>query len=410
MNAFILGVLGVALVLACGALAFALLHLRVTHEQLARAGRETDELVEAQRDLSVAVRDGVDAVSRRLVAAARKLVPEAQTAAVLECNVAGRLVTVFAEGARLDAYRGVELEREREPTLVAATLRDGRARLLGAGAEGLHPSDASAIAVAIPLDGERAILYVGSSRQEEWSQSELDALQHLCTLSGPAYTLAQDREALQSLAMVDPMSGCLTNAAFVSRLNEEIARVRHAPSGRISVMFIDADGFKEWNDTYGHNSGDRLIERLGRAYRAAVLSPLDLVGRKGGDEFCIALLNCDKTDALSRANELRHAIASEDRSDLMPPGVERVLEVTGSIGVATYPHDATTAEGLIAGADRAMYAAKAAGRNRVAYLSSRGEIAIVSEADAQQLLRERRRGVPSAVGRRLSVVRVAGDD
>jgi diguanylate cyclase (GGDEF)-like protein len=393
------------LLIAGAIVALSRLQVHVLKERLIATTSEREQLVETQNDLSSGVVEGFDVVRRRILQAAMKLVPEAQAAALIEARDRGQTVCAHAVGERFEAYRGVVLERV--PAIIADALASGKVLSLRESERGLHPSDTSAIAVAIPIDGgDRAILYVASSRSEAWNRETEQALDHLANLAAPAYRLAKDREFLRDRAIVDALSGCISQVAFVERVVEEISRASAAE--RISLVYIDADHFKHWNDNYGHNSGDKLIERLGRLYRAHTLSPLDFVGRTGGDEFCIAFLGCDKTAAIRRAVELLEAIEQEDRSDIIPAGKERMIDITGSIGVATFPVDANAGVDLVKAADAAMYHSKHNGRNRVSYQNGK-EIVSVSDGDRAELLREQRRdAVNRPWGRRN--LRVAGDE
>jgi diguanylate cyclase (GGDEF)-like protein len=135
-----------------------------------------------------------------------------------------------------------------------------------------------------------------------------------------------------------------------------------AQAGRLkaplSCLLLDLDRFKEVNDRYGHAAGDEVLAAVGDVLTTA-LRGSDFVGRYGGEELVVLLPDTDREGAVRVAEKLRASIEA-----IEPPAqVERLI--TASIGVAVLPDDALDAESLLRMADRALYAAKADGRNRV---------------------------------------------
>jgi diguanylate cyclase (GGDEF)-like protein len=135
---------------------------------------------------------------------------------------------------------------------------------------------------------------------------------------------------------------------------------------RVSLILLDLDHLKRINDTYGHRAGDECLIHVSEVMRQTVRE-VDICARYGGEEFVVILPQCSREDAISVAERLREAISSSPVKRLG----QRVDQVTASVGVSTYPAPAKTADELIEMADRAMYLAKAAGRNRVRTLSFR---------------------------------------
>jgi two-component system cell cycle response regulator len=169
-----------------------------------------------------------------------------------------------------------------------------------------------------------------------------------------------DNARLEQLSRTDPLTQLLNRRALHLQLATEVERVRryNAP---LSVLMIDVDGFKGVNDTYGHHAGDAVLVELslllGRAARS-----VDTVARYGGDEFVIAVPETGETGAMAFAERIRDKIASH----LFEIGQATPLRLTVSIGVADFPvPKVETAEDLLECADRALYRAKAAGRNLV---------------------------------------------
>jgi len=179
------------------------------------------------------------------------------------------------------------------------------------------------------------------------------------TFNGMAESLQHDRDMLHSLAIHDQLTGLLNLREFRTRLELEIDRARR--HGRhIGVLMIDIDFFKTVNDRFGHPAGDVVIKGIAERIRSTV-RPNDVSARYGGEEFIIVLAETDADGAVTMAERLCERVRA------VPFTVTSSIEaaVTISVGAAVFPADAATAEGLIEAADRALYAAKAAGRDRV---------------------------------------------
>jgi len=156
----------------------------------------------------------------------------------------------------------------------------------------------------------------------------------------------------------DGLTSTLRRQPFLDRLAEEFKRGAVFKT-RFSVLMIDIDHFKLINDTHGHPAGDAVLTRIGKILNDSIYET-DVAGRYGGEEFIVLLPRSEADGALRRAETLRARIEAEKIST--PFGD---LSVTVSIGMASYPAAGTTADNLIGAADKALYAAKDAGRNRV---------------------------------------------
>jgi diguanylate cyclase (GGDEF)-like protein len=167
----------------------------------------------------------------------------------------------------------------------------------------------------------------------------------------------KDRAAMLSVvSQTDPLTGAANRRLF----DEELARMCLAPEGG-ALVFIDVDRFKAFNDTFGHQAGDDVLRRLVALTRERLRSRYDLVARYGGEEFALLLPGCRLGDALLVAEHVRLSLAGDG---IVHPASEAGV-VTASFGVAATRLGGATPENLIAAADRALYTAKAAGRNRV---------------------------------------------
>lgn len=165
------------------------------------------------------------------------------------------------------------------------------------------------------------------------------------------------QEELRELSTHDPLTGLYNRRYLEVALGQElIAARRHGHP--VSVIMGDLDHFKEVNDRYGHLAGDAVLRAFGERVKQHARGS-DIYCRYGGEEFLLVLPQMALGPALERAEQLRDAVASAS----VPVVAERIA-VTASFGVATFA-DVDGGEELIAAADRALYAAKAAGRNCV---------------------------------------------
>lgn len=173
-----------------------------------------------------------------------------------------------------------------------------------------------------------------------------------------ALKLGETLEALRRLATRDELTGVLNRREFERILEEEQERaLRFGHS--LGLILADIDHFKAINDTHGHPTGDAVLREVTRRLTAQVRS-VDRIARYGGEEFGLILMQTDLAGALGVASRICVAVSSE------PVRVNETLtlNVALSAGVATLPLHAGTASELVAAADKALYAAKAGGRNR----------------------------------------------
>lgn len=163
---------------------------------------------------------------------------------------------------------------------------------------------------------------------------------------------------LRRSAELDSLTGALNRRAIDQRLAGSFARAWEAQAP-VAVLFVDMDHFKEVNDTYGHASGDECLRALSETMRQG-LRPGDILGRYGGEEFLVLLPGRDLAGAMPVAERIRAGI---ERQPLSCAG--HAVAMTVSVGVAARRSHERSADEAVARADRALYAAKRAGRNRV---------------------------------------------
>ncbi|WP_242390610.1 sensor domain-containing diguanylate cyclase [Pararhodospirillum photometricum] len=196
------------------------------------------------------------------------------------------------------------------------------------------------------------------------------ALVILAALALHAHLVAvRQREDLRILATTDALTGVANRRQFMTIGSHEVARARRY-TATLAVFMVDIDHFKTINDTWGHPTGDRAIQALASTM-AAVTRDLDVVGRLGGEEFAIILPETDAQGALILADRLRSTV--EQQTTVLSTTAHPV-RLTVSIGVTTLQPADTGFEDLLGRADKALYAAKAAGRNRVVSLSDPGPV------------------------------------
>ncbi|MGH2357810.1 MAG: diguanylate cyclase, partial [Candidatus Limnocylindria bacterium] len=166
------------------------------------------------------------------------------------------------------------------------------------------------------------------------------------------------RTAYMELSLTDPLTGLFNRSQIFSTLDQEIRRTRRSERG-FCVLMIDLDGLKTVNDSFGHHRGDELLRHLGIVIRRSIRT-VDTAYRYGGDEFLVLLPETDIVGAFVVAEKIR-AGAEELGISL---GLDEV-DISVSIGLISHPEDGLTVEELMIAADRAMYQAKALGKNQI---------------------------------------------
>jgi diguanylate cyclase (GGDEF)-like protein len=173
--------------------------------------------------------------------------------------------------------------------------------------------------------------------------------------------LVATNDRLTVIASIDMLSGLANRRGFQSRLDFEWMKAQQYDS-ELSLLMIDVDHFKLFNDTYGHPEGDACQSRLGETLAGISADTMGFAGRYGGEEFCLLLPNTDRGRALEIGETVRAAV----HSLAMPHCTSGYQTVTVSVGVAsTRPNDTQRPGDLIEAADAALYAAKHRGRNTV---------------------------------------------
>ncbi|HQC84552.1 MAG TPA: sensor domain-containing diguanylate cyclase [Rhodoferax sp.] len=184
--------------------------------------------------------------------------------------------------------------------------------------------------------------------------------------------LTQQAVQLKTLSAMDSLTGLANRRSLDEVLEREFRRAARS-SHSVAVVLVDIDAFKLYNDTYGHQAGDRCLTEVARVLRQSLKRPGDLAARYGGEEFLLILPETDLQGAVAVARTMRVEV---EAMGLLHTGSAHHGVITISQGVAaTIPGKTDTFEDLLAQADVALYAAKRAGRNRVAAMHGATELA-----------------------------------
>lgn len=226
------------------------------------------------------------------------------------------------------------------------------------GSVGADESSARPVAVVPVIYGDRtmgALLVCSDDPARVWQENEILLMRTVSDQVSVAVKHARLFQETQQQALTDGLTGCVNRRSFEMQLERDL---RHATRMRqpVSLIMLDIDRFKEVNDTHGHDAGDAALRVIANALREE-LRGVDTAARYGGEEFALILPQTTLESALIVAERLRARI-----EETHAPGIPMI---TASLGVATFPEHAGAREFLVTCADRALYQAKRAGRNRV---------------------------------------------
>ncbi|HEX5451480.1 MAG TPA: sensor domain-containing diguanylate cyclase, partial [Candidatus Limnocylindrales bacterium] len=213
--------------------------------------------------------------------------------------------------------------------------------------------------MVVPLHGRDGIAGVlslerlGSGRT--FSDEEFELVQLFAAHASIAMQNAEAHRAVEIRAETDALTRLGNHGAFQDRLAWQVGQ-----GERFSLVMLDLDNFKDYNDTFGHPAGDELLRELGHALRRSVRDN-DNVYRYGGDEFTLLLPGTDPDGAKAVAEKIRQAVHDVHTG----AGRQRQRRLACSLGLATFPDDGTEAESILLAADRAAYVSKRSGRDRI---------------------------------------------
>jgi diguanylate cyclase (GGDEF)-like protein len=276
---------------------------------------------------------------------------------------------------RLYAATAVDGDRELAAKLVDAepdsclAVRLGHAYEQGADADPLLSCElcgrsAAEVLCTPSLVGGEVIGSVLVRNARPLDEEEHERVADSVTQAAPVLANLRNLAIAESRAATDALTGLPNSRSCRDNLKRMVAHAGRTVSPLSAVMF-DLDHFKQVNDRFGHGAGDDVLAGVGEAI-GSTLRGSDFGGRYGGEEFLLLLPGTDHGGALEVAEKLRTAIEALEFQ-------QAELRITASFGIATYPLDALDADALVRMADRALYAAKAKGRNRVEIIDSRTE-------------------------------------
>lgn len=317
--------------------------------------------------IHLATEENLDALMNRLVEYPRNLIKSEMATLYLLDPKSGEIIHFKHSGVDLTRYP--IQEQPKGTGLIGAFLRDRASVRLedirqdprSRGLPTHHPPIRNFMGVPLFLHDKiiGGMAIANKSDGTAYTQEDEDLLTTLSFQAATAIERMRLFEESKQLAMFDGLTGLLNHREFQKRLTEELERSKRY-SREFSLLMLDIDHFKSFNDTCGHPVGDLVLKELGSIIKQTVRT-MDIPARYGGEEFAIIApeTSAEKGKLLSerlRKNIFEHPFQT-------PTGDQAALSV--SIGVASYPLDAHDREGLIQAADQALYFAKEAGRNAV---------------------------------------------
>ncbi|HSC34253.1 MAG TPA: diguanylate cyclase [Thermodesulfobacteriota bacterium] len=201
---------------------------------------------------------------------------------------------------------------------------------------------------------------IGRRTKNPFNEGEISLAKIICRESAKSMTSSLNFQKVKELAIRDGLTGLYNHRHFQEMLSYTIVHSDRY-SAQASLLMIDVDDLKVINDTYGHQAGDTVLSSIGNIL-SETLRKVDIPARYGGDEFAVILPNTNKTGSIAVAEKIRSRLKRVSlRSD------SRELQVTFSIGIATYPQCAASKELLIEKTDRALYESKNNGKNKITH-------------------------------------------
>ena len=345
-------VFGFVLLFGGGILAFGMVVL----ERQARR----DRLRSAQRREYVEALQGADdelEAKELLRRRAERVVPTAE-AVVLTRNASGNSLDASTDPSAVDGLADALTHATPRSCLA---IRRGRKYELEPGSEPLQSCElcgkVAGAALCVPsLVGGEVIGSLLVVKPRAFKPGEGEGVTATVSQAAPVLANLRNLAIAEHRAATDPLTR-LPNARSVQETLIRMVAQSHRTHSPLSAIVIDLDHFKALNDRHGHQAGDEVLEGVGTALRTTVRAS-DFAGRLGGEEFVVLLPDTDHEGALQAAETLRARL-----DGLAIPGV--IAHLTASLGVATLPDHAADGPALIRAADRALYVAKADGRNRV---------------------------------------------
>ncbi len=249
--------------------------------------------------------------------------------------------------------------RTRQPLLVRDWLNDGRD--LNSIAQKTGSDMLTYLGVPMMFDNRViGVLSVQSSEPNIYDDDSRRLLEAMATQTAMALENAHLHEVAQIGATMDSLTGVYNHGRFVELVQEAVEE-SDRKGAQVSLIMLDIDFFKQYNDTYGHMAGDNVLAMVAGAIKGSVRED-DAVGRWGGEEFGVLLPNLGTNDAKKIARRIRREVA---KLSLVDNRMQAIANPTMSQGISTYPFPSSSSDALIEDADAALYFAKDHGRNQL---------------------------------------------
>jgi diguanylate cyclase (GGDEF)-like protein len=293
-----------------------------------------------------------------------------QRAALLLADGIGETIPHWYHSYRPEAQNAGLSPLSMEPGLFQAILEKQSPIVIDGSQGSANIGGEPALQIAVPLHGDAGplgVLVADSNDRRSTSRSDMVMLSSLAKSAAVAIENASLHRRVARMANHDGVTDLYNHRYFQERLREMLAAAEgHWP---VSLLMVEIDKFKRYNDTFGHRQGDTALYSLSRALEQSTQPSDGIVARYGGDEFVVILPRVPRDRALQATRQIRDQVY-EIVTELLAK--QNLPPVMLSIGVSTYPDDAQNAGDLIEAADQAMYVVKHSGGNRVhAYSDSR---------------------------------------
>ena len=325
-----------------------------------RTDRRENQRLRRQQELRelLQVSDSEHESQQLLIRHVQRTVPGAEAAVFNRNNSEDRLEAALSDDAEPDTLRGLEVSELRPRSCLAVRLSRAYEResdgdsLLRCDVCGKLPG---AVLCEPLLVGGEVIGSVLVAREQPIGAAERERVHDSVAQAAPIFANQRNLAVAERRAASDALTGLPNRRAADEAIMRMIAQAGRTVTP-MSAVLLDLDHFKQVNDRHGHDRGDRALAMIGQVLVTS-LRASDFAARYGGEEFLILLPDTDRGGAVELAEKLRRTIAQTE--------IQELGSLTASFGIATMPDDAVEPEQLIRKADRALYAAKAGGRNRV---------------------------------------------
>jgi len=203
---------------------------------------------------------------------------------------------------------------------------------------------------------------IDRKRFDEHDLKMLEAFTASASIAIQRNLFYKETERLKRLSITDPLTSLYNRRYINERIKEEITRFKRYKQP-FTLLMLDIDGFKAYNDEYGHIKGDHVLKTFADVLSTS-LRTIDIAGRFGGDEFLVILSQTSKADAISLGERLKKEV--NNRLSTFTPDPQK-KKMTISMGIATFPDDAPSFEDVLEKVDEALYLAKKGGGNRISF-------------------------------------------